>query len=559
MKTALIRSIAAIAAFGIVVSSLGYPSRTHAILGIADTAVVIDPAHIAETVATGIADAARFVLEQGLKAILSNLKKRLLDTMTDQITTWIKGGGEPQFVQNFSDVLGDAGSEAINATVKELRQVEFFDPALRSFLEGGVAAGATRSFVERLTPTLPDVVPSVQAFRGNFDAGGFLAYRELFNPQNNPWGLQMLVEDEAIRKAAAETEKAKIEQVAEQGFEGQKRCLLWTRSVLMRNGPDMEQTFQPGDTGWLERFYNLQTPPTGRPLPPLSVPGIYPWLCEPENQERTTPGSAIAEGVRRSLFTDVDYVSNNSENLSSFLSAILDAAFNRMTNVVADRVRGFAGIRKSQTTTGIAPPRFTSTSTLLIQAELEATTTELLIQQQLRQTLLARVDQLIQRLQDIEQALTEARATNEAGYLTLTRTRAPRVLIQCLTIRADPSVTPPMNFSPPEYGNWSLTLNTIRPEAIQRRRDIAAKIALIAPNGIRIQLTNFRDAVRRLVLPRDQNLLNSLSASFQQVQQVMGAFEAEAVGLATGAEEFRNNVVRNLAECERTRDHSVPP
>ncbi|MDO8470187.1 MAG: hypothetical protein Q7S84_04225 [bacterium] len=551
---------------GIVTAGLFVPRAPASALAVP----VFDPAHTGTTAGGWVAQAVRFTLEQTLKALLETLKKRLLDTMTDQVITWIQGGGEPRFVQNFGDVLGDAGSIAVDATVRELRQVEFFDPALLSMLEGGVAAGATRSFVERLTPTLPDVVPSVQQFRGNFDAGGFLAYRELFNPQNNPWGLQMLVEDEVIRKAAAETEKAKIEQVAEQGFEGQKRCLLWTRSVLMQSGPDVEQTFQPGDTGWLEQFYNLKTPPTGRPLPPNPVPGIYPWLCEPGNQERTTPGSAIAEGVRRSLFTDVDYVAN-SDSLGKYLAAIMDAAFNRMirdAGGAAERlVRGFAGLEKSQTgrpqSQQFIPPLPETPSGLLEGSQGGYTSGTISIQQQeiaalndMKQLLLSTIDRLKQNLTTIRQTLIDTLAADQAGLRALTYGLTPRGLFQCFTQDPlDPTRTPPPSFVPPNLSITTISshVSQMSLAATTRRNDINTN-KIPSLNATTTHANILRGQIAATVLPRDRDLLmNSFRVSVQNLENDIGSFEGSVQTVALASQTFKNNTLQNLAECERTR------
>lgn len=561
MNTLLRRIIPAALAAALILGTAGYPRRADAFLGAAD--VVIDPAHIAETVANGIADAARFVVEQGIKTILGKLKKRLLDTLTDDIIGWIQGRttGGPKFVTNFGDAMDRAANEALSDTAWEVAQASFHDQTFSSLLAREMFGNTEMSFKDRLNSTLPDYVGSVEGFRKDFDDGGFPAYRELFNPQNNQWGLGILLHDELRNQAMAAEERLKMEMAPDAGYKGQNRCLGWTRLVSPPGGGTYEQTFQPGDPNWPAsdpegRYYNLDIAP---PENARSVPSNHnagPWRCPSANRELTTPGGAIAEGMKRTLFNDLDYVAN-AEGLEGYLGAIMDAAFNRLSDSTDNLVSGFLGLSKSQTSTGVAPPAHPPSGSGLLERDAQGYDDQLkAVQTQLQQSLIAQLRQISQRLGEFDVAINGALAANRDGLKALNSPASPSGLTQCLAEPQDPSNPP--TYEPPEYGDPT-NFSGMSRRANDRRQELENLLVELndpPPNGLKATANQLSVQISQLNLQRelDRTILNNAyKPAVQTLANNVNGFETRAAAFADEAETFKSDAEKNLSECRRTR------
>ena len=324
--------ILGILVFGILITGFTYPVRqAHAILGVAD--ITINP----EGVLGWIYDVGSKIGEIALKGALESLKKRLLDQFVDGVISYIQGNGSPKFVNDFGGFLEDAGQVAVGDVVREIGLGELctgIDP-LRFQIRT-----QTPVFSQAVSCTLDDVVGNIEEFGNNFLAGGWVGYQELLKPQNNKFGVELLFENEVQRRSAEKQQAAQQEVTAGSGFISVKQCLEWRAQGTNDGGKIVSRTFPYNDPSFIEPYPDPSSPP------PILVTGIndVEWSCSEE--KITTPGNALAGGLERALYSDLDYIVN-SEELTTYIGAIFDAAFNRL---VAEGVRGFQNIQLSGNT-----------------------------------------------------------------------------------------------------------------------------------------------------------------------------------------------------------------
>ena len=309
-----------------------YPLRANAIFGVAD--IAINP----EGVVGWLWEVGKTITEVVVKATLETLKKRLLDQLTDETIKWIQGGGSPKFVTDFGGFLEDAGQAAIGDVAQEIAGGDLctgIDPVrLRFQLE-------TPVFSQRVSCTLDDIVGNIDRFAESFQSGGFIGYQELLKPQNNRWGLEIMASSEAARRKTEAQEALRQEVSSGRGFLSTKQCLEWEARGTDNNGKPVSQIYDANNVAGLA-YPDSSTPPPAS----IQVTGVnnLQWVCS--ESRVTTPGTAIAEGLERSLYSDLDYLVNAQE-LSAYLGAIFDAAINRL---IVEGVKGVQSLKPSGNT-----------------------------------------------------------------------------------------------------------------------------------------------------------------------------------------------------------------
>src|SRR3989344_3958674 len=166
---------------------------------------VFDGAVLTAVTAAQITDTlvkiSQWSFESLFKQMLALLKKKILDMMVDQIVMWIQGGGEPKFVSDWGGLLKDAANEATGNFINAVGLTQLCEP-----LGGGLAGNLkiavqaslipVKKFSERARCTLKDIVTNVEDFATDFHSGGWLAYSESWEPQNNYFGLVIMASAE---------------------------------------------------------------------------------------------------------------------------------------------------------------------------------------------------------------------------------------------------------------------------------------------------------------------------------------------------------------------------
>jgi len=239
------------------------------------------------TAAATTAETAQDLFEWSFSYVLAALKKQILDMMVDQIVAWIQGGGEPKFVSNWSGFLKDAVNETTGRFIDELGLTDLCEPF-------GISGGASmkiaiqaslipiKKFSERAKCTLTDIVENIEDFTEDFSSGGWLAYSESWDPQNNFFGILISASAELKNRQAESSGSLWSEAIAGAGFLGVKKC---------------------------------QKDANGKDIP--STCAII------------TPGDTIGKITAKAVGTDIDFILE-ADQIEEYVAAIADAIINRV-------------------------------------------------------------------------------------------------------------------------------------------------------------------------------------------------------------------------------------
>lgn len=223
------------------------------------------------------------LIAKTINAVQAVMKKRFFDMVVDQMVAWIQGGGQPQFIQNWDSFLASYG----NIVTGDLIQQLGLGAVCRPFgIQLQIAVMQPPRFTRQITCTLDQVVGNMVNFYNNFRAGGFIAYRELWQPQNNFYGSLIMTMNEKEMRIADQRFAALQEAQANNGFLGTRKCDAYGHCYI------------------------------------------------------TTPGMQIGAAAAKVVGADLDYIINSTD-LAAYTAAISDAFINRL---VRSGVRGLQGV-----------------------------------------------------------------------------------------------------------------------------------------------------------------------------------------------------------------------
>jgi hypothetical protein len=235
--------------------------------------------------------------------VLEALKKRILDMMVDQIVDWVQGGDDPKFITDWEGFLDDAGDIASSAFIEKLGVAGLCGPLQRS-LQAGLPVPDDFNTQDTYACTLDQLVGNIDTFFSDFSNGGWAAYLESWQPNNNYVSTYIMVSSDHVEAVAAAREAAELEGLAGKGFQSSKTCFEATNSTA----PDLDGDGTLGD-----------------------VPGT----CR-----ITTPGSVIGDLTSKAVGADIDFIVN-AEQLATYVAAITDALIFRLIN---EGVNGLSGV-----------------------------------------------------------------------------------------------------------------------------------------------------------------------------------------------------------------------
>ena len=207
------------------------------------------------------------------QAALESLKRRLLTMITDQIIGWIEGEGKPLFITDWKSFLARAVNTAVGDLAIDLDMGYLCSPF---GFQVQLTVLRPPRFTEMISCTLEDIVANIENFYDDFRNGGWLAYAEIWQPQNNYYGSVLMAMQELERRSATERESNLFEALAGGGFVGTRMC---------------------------------------------DSSGRYCTI--------TTPGAQIGALAAKAVGADIDYLIN-SQDLAVYVGAISDAFINRL-------------------------------------------------------------------------------------------------------------------------------------------------------------------------------------------------------------------------------------
>lgn len=289
--------------------------------------VVEDPGNLVPNIGDLVANLGslvEFIVKVVKEVVVAELKKQILDAIVNQIIEWIQGGGKPQFVtdtkgflknieaQAIDDFVGKAGLRFLCSPFNLQLRVNLF-PVARFGNDAPVAC------------TLDKIVGNINNFYNNFHTGGWIAFHQSYQPQNNFYGaflISQTIKNAAVHEAVGNA-LGEVNQGS--GFLTTKDCEEDPAST----GPDIDHDRSPGD--------------------------IY-LTCK-----ISTPGKLAGDLVSKGIGSDIDFIVN-SNDLGGYVAAIVDAAINRL---VTSGSSGLLGVSGSQTQNVDADPCHDLSGTLL--------------------------------------------------------------------------------------------------------------------------------------------------------------------------------------------------
>lgn len=255
------------------------------------------------------------IIEFARKITYVLFKRVILDRLVQALIDWINRGGQGGIIENWGQFLDDAGNIAAGEFVQGLGAGFLCSPFSASLR-------FTLIPVERfgkMTCTLNDIIGNINNFLEDFRNGNWLAYQETWYPRNNFYGGVIIAINEAAKAEALGRNSAEKEGVAGLGY------LSFTREQL-----------------YVDTNGNLDR--KGNPVGPDYTGPRY------KKDKRTiTPGNFAAEAaVQSSIVAPITRVIH-AEDLTLYLTAIVDAGINQLTILAADGLKGLSSRN--------APPR----------------------------------------------------------------------------------------------------------------------------------------------------------------------------------------------------------
>jgi len=265
------------------------------------------------------------------------IKNALLFQLSNQVVDWIQNGEAPQFIKQPGKFLADTALLAVDRTISQIAPRLCQPFRLAVTVQIPTVNNQTNPFYQQVTCSLDQVVGNIEDFYSDFRNGGWLAYQEIWQPQNNYYGAMMLTRDAVNIQQQAAIQGAQNDLNRGNGFISQTQCTEWilykpanfsgsvtesvARALELRDGsyfePDRSSVQGPTDDG-------------KSPAIPSSAPeGSY-WQCE--RGEITSPGT-IAQGLSQQATQTTIANINQTSDVEALLGTIEDAILNKLVKL----------------------------------------------------------------------------------------------------------------------------------------------------------------------------------------------------------------------------------
>ncbi len=232
----------------------------------------------AATAASTKSSLLKAILDTAKKVAGQAVKRYIIERYVNATIDWINSGAQGSYnhrvlVENWKTFLEDAGNSAIGDFAQSLGAGFLCSPFN---LQLRLSLAQPEKFDTRASCTLDQITANIQDFAKDFSHGGWIAYNELWYPQNNYYGATLMAWDEATQEAAKAQTAAQSEAIAGQGFLSFKKC----------------------DANGVCRI--------------------------------TTPGGLVGEAAKSALINLPANAIVNADDIASYVSAIADAAINQL-------------------------------------------------------------------------------------------------------------------------------------------------------------------------------------------------------------------------------------
>lgn len=281
--------------------------------------------------------------ERCLDAIARYAVLKVIDKITLETVRWINTGfqGNPFYLESPEQFFGDIARDEIS----KVNAWYTIDPENFPFgrvVMETILLSLQKQFSENVRFSLNQVLAhgNYEQFRGKFSVGGWAGYTALANPNNNPLGNYILVNEELGRRTAgtsfnkAYSFKQQLEQGA--GFLNQQECVLTAAGAPIEDNPyipedDAFHVF-PGQTPPQAVYDEIGYDPNSfTPMTAQQVEDIQ-WYTLRSICDRwvtKTPGTVVANSVTDALGSPLRQL-ELADELNENLGLIFDALLNQL-------------------------------------------------------------------------------------------------------------------------------------------------------------------------------------------------------------------------------------
>ena len=257
--------------------------------------------------------------------IFEDSRKRLVDQWVDETMEWVVNGGKgsPKWYENFGRFVQNAGNAAVGDIALDLGLADFCTPFQAREAELQIIGDdRVPEFSERISCTAADIwANGSEAFNHMFTTNnGWKNYFQLLEPQNNRYGLSLLLYDEAVTRIEEEQEAARLEILANQGFTSEKQCVSWD----IYNKSDNDRVAYDIDRTTLELYNSSE------------------YILRCREEKVLFPGRTTAAIFDTALSADAEYAGDLSVT-ERYLTGLFDSGMRRTVRWASDGLFGPLG------------------------------------------------------------------------------------------------------------------------------------------------------------------------------------------------------------------------
>ena len=490
------------------------------------------------------------VIETAAKVALQNLRKRLLNQIVDQTVEWIRDENEPKYVSNFNlfakEILETAGGN----TIREIGLADLYpDDDLISGIKEGIKSRITpKRFYEEISYTLNTEVDDVEEFKQDFRKGGWGALQKAAMPNNNPYGVALMAGMYADQ--VEEQEIAKQEAAMSGQFRSDIVCTEWV--LVVKSGGAAGGVGDAYVNPNTNKEEYLHTDPLPKSEAPVSSVSGTKYICREDSESSgeivRTPASTISSIANKVVESGIDEIIS-ANDLESYISAIADAAINRITKegfLMFDSAVGYFGRGEGNNSQYITPE---------IQEGLEeykgyrdGTTVGQEANLIVKDELTIRVNKLLGDSSSTMREADEFQLSINSLEVALFSTSSNRGLLECMKIR--PQFSPP--YSPPKLVGKTMT------QLFLEMHDLVSNMRTDATShktGIRDSIYNpsleARDRVLVISGSTLPQIINELKNNIKNLEDLFDEKLENFTNFKTDSDEIIDNVNRNRALCNQ--------
>lgn len=288
-----------------------------------------------QTLGSQVEACTRDLIKQTSKVMLQNLKKRLVDQLTNQTIAWINDDKEPKYVTNFWGFMDETLNAAAGETIRELDLANIPEDMKSALIAGVRQQNQKRkmSVSDLFSQDIGEEI-NIGSFEEDFTEGGFPGLIALSDPKNNSLGSSYITaliskenEEEALQKEASRKNN--------DNFKDDLACVKWVLVKTDPNYPDVTSGAYRDPATNRQVILNY-TPANARklsdPPPSNNIPNTK-YICLDNPKDNgvivKTPAGVIQQIAEKAILQQFDYVLS-SDDINSYVSRIADASVNTL-------------------------------------------------------------------------------------------------------------------------------------------------------------------------------------------------------------------------------------